>query len=179
MNGCSTWTACIRPMCAVLIWRYPTARTNICNAKFQFFSLNFAGILGRKMANLMTGKSTMTGFRNNRAEEHWSSLHPEMKILVSFHKSLLCQISAAMMSWVRRWGKLIVYYRLIPKICEWAKYQNRHSSKNIWVMNLFFCQNYRPIRWEFWQKSRFITHVLFELCLFWYLAHSQILGISL
>ena len=70
-------------------------------------------------------------------------------------------------------------YRLIPKICEWAKYQNRHSSKSIWVMNLFFCQNYCPIRWEFWQKNRFITHILFELCLFWYLAHSQILGNSL
>ena len=62
---------------------------------------------------------------------------------------------------------------------DWAKYQNRHSSKSIWVMNLFFCQNYCPIRWEFWQKNRFITHILFELCLFWYLAHSQILGISL
>ena len=31
----------------------------------------------------------------------------------------------------------------------------------------------------FWQKNSFITHILFELCLFWYLAHSQILGNSL
>ena len=37
------------------------------------------------MANLMTGKCTTTVFRNNRAEEPWSLLHPEMKILVSFH----------------------------------------------------------------------------------------------
>ena len=71
------------------------------------------------------------------------------------------------------------YYRLIPKICEWAKYQNRYSSKSIWVMKLFFCQTDRPIRGEIWQKDSFITHILFELCLFWYLAHSQILGISL
>ena len=53
--------------------------------KISIFTLNFAGILGRKMANLMTGKSTTIGFRNNRAEEPWSLLHPEMKILVSFH----------------------------------------------------------------------------------------------
>ena len=29
-----------------------------------------------------------------------------------------------------------------------------------------------PTRREFWQKSSFITHILFELCLFWYLAQS-------
>ena len=48
-------------------------------------------------------------------------------------------------------------YRLIPKIWEWAKYQNRHSSKSIWVMKLFFCQNNCHIKGEFWQKNRFIN----------------------
>ena len=26
---------------------------------------------------------------------------------------------------------VFIWYRLIPKICEWAKYQNRHSSKSM------------------------------------------------
>ena len=26
---------------------------------------------------------------------------------------------------------------------------------------------------SFWQKNSFITHLLFELCLFWYIAHSR------
>ena len=64
-------------------------------------------------------------------------------------------------------------YRLIPKICEGAKYQNRHSSKSIWVMKLFFCQNSPLMGQLFWQKNSFITHILFELCLFWYLAQSK------
>ena len=42
-------------------------------------------------------------------------------------------------------------------------------------MKLFFCQNDYPIRGEFWQKNSFITHILFELCLFWYLAQSTYL----
>ena len=44
---------------------------------------------------------------------------------------------------------------------------------SIWVMKLSFCQNDYPIREEFWQKISFITHILFELCLFWYLAQSR------
>ena len=42
-------------------------------------------------------------------------------------------------------------------------------------MKLFFCQNDCPIRGEFWQKNSFITHILFELCLFWYLLQSTYL----
>ena len=55
---------------------------------------------------------------------------------------------------------------------DWAKYQNRPSSKSIWVMKLFFCQNYPLMGQSFWQKNSFITRILFELCLFWYLAQS-------
>ena len=32
---------------------------------------------------------------------------------------------------------------------------------------------------SFWQKDSLITHILFEQCLFWYLAQVQILGITL
>ena len=45
---------------------------------------------------------------------------------------------------------------------DWAKYQNRHSSKSIWVTKLVFCQNDSPIRGSFWQKDSLITHKLFE-----------------
>ena len=58
-------------------------------------------------------------------------------------------------------------YRVTHNYLDWAKYQNRHSSKSIWVMELYFCQNERG---KFWQKNSFITYILFELCLFWYLA---------
>ena len=66
-------------------------------------------------------------------------------------------------------------YRVSRNYLDWAKYQNRHSSKSVWVMKLFFWQNDCPIRGEFWQKNSFITHILFELCLFWYLAQSTYL----
>ena len=52
-------------------------------------------------------------------------------------------------------------------------------SKSIWVTRLLFCQNDSPIWGSFWQKDSLITHILFELCLLWYLAQSQILGITL
>ena len=38
-----------------------------------------------------------------------------------------------------------------------------HSSKSIWVIKLFFCHNNSPMGQTFWQKDRFITHILFEL----------------
>ena len=58
---------------------------------------------------------------------------------------------------------------------DWAKYQNRHSSKCIWVMKLFFCQNSPLMGQSFWQKNSFITHILFEVYLFLYLAQSTYL----
>ena len=54
-----------------------------------------------------------------------------------------------------------------------------HSSESIWVMKLSFCQNNSPMGETFWQKDSLITQILFELCLFWYLATGQILGITL
>ena len=35
---------------------------------------------------------------------------------------------------------------------DWAKYQNKHSSKSIWVMKLIFCQHDCPI-WEIYRKE--------------------------
>ena len=46
-------------------------------------------------------------------------------------------------------------------------------------MKLSFGQNDPPMGESFWQNNNLVTQVLFELCLLWYLAHSQILGISL
>ena len=47
------------------------------------------------------------------------------------------------------------------------------------MTRLLFCQNDSPMGRSFWQKDSLITYILFGLCLLWYLAHSQILGISL
>ena len=57
-------------------------------------------------------------------------------------------------------------YRLLPKICDWAKYQNRHSSKSIRVTKLSFCQSDSPMSESFWQRSSLVTHIFFDLCLF-------------
>ena len=40
-----------------------------------------------------------------------------------------------------------------------------HSSKSIWVIKLFFCQNISPLWESFWLKDSLITHILFELWL--------------
>ena len=64
----------------------------------------------------------------------------------------------------------------MPKICPWARYQNRHSSKSIWVIKLSFCQKDLPLLESFWQKDSLITHILFELCLFRHLAYSTFFG---
>ena len=58
------------------------------------------------------------------------------------------------------------------KKVDWATYHNRHSSKSIWVTRLLFCQKDSPMGESFWQKDSLITHILFELCLLWYLAQS-------
>ena len=91
MKCACVWTTCNKPLNLSNVRRLdmtlPHCSYQYMQCKISIFTSNFAGILGRKMANLMTGKSTTTEFRNNRAEERWSSLHPEMKILVSFHKS--------------------------------------------------------------------------------------------
>ena len=52
---------------------------------------------------------------------------------------------------------------------DWAKYQNRLSSKRIWVTKLVFCLNDSSIGGSFWKKDSLITQILFELliCLFW------------
>ena len=55
-------------------------------------------------------------------------------------------------------------YRLLPKICDWAKYQNRHSSKSIRVTKLTFCQNDVLMGDFFWPKDSLVTPMLFEIC---------------
>ena len=39
---------------------------------------------------------------------------------------------------------------------------------------LCFCQNDALLVESFWQKESIVTLILFELCLFWYLAQLQI-----
>ena len=63
-----------------------------------------------------------------------------------------------------------MYQRVVHQICNWAKYQNKHSSKSIKVIKLSFYQNDSPMGGSFWQKDSLITYILFELCLFWYLS---------
>ena len=65
------------------------------------------------------------------------------------------------------------YKSVMHQIYDWAKYRNRHSSKNIWVIKLSFCQNDPPIGESFWQNTSLVTHITYELCLFWYLAQSK------
>ena len=48
-----------------------------------------------------------------------------------------------------------------------------HSSKGIWVIKLSFCQNDSPMEGSFWLKDSLITLIMFELCLFLYLAQLQ------
>ena len=47
------------------------------------------------------------------------------------------------------------------------------------MTKLSFCQNEPLMRESFWQKISLVTNILFELGLFWYVAHSQILGNTL
>ena len=56
-------------------------------------------------------------------------------------------------------------YRLLPKICDWAKYQNRHNSKTIRVTKLSFCQSDSPMSKSFWENNSLVTHIFFDLCL--------------
>ena len=60
----------------------------------------------------------------------------------------------------------LLMYRLLPKICDWAKYQNSHSSKSIRVTKLFFSQSDSPMSESFWQENRMVTHMLLDRCLF-------------
>ena len=54
-------------------------------------------------------------------------------------------------------------YRLLPKICDLAKYQSRHSSKNIRVTKLSLSQSDSPMSESFWQKNSLVIHIFFDL----------------
>ena len=54
---------------------------------------------------------------------------------------------------ILEWNKVHIC-RVSHNYLDWAKYQNRHSSKNIYqVMNLFFCQNAPLMGQSFWQNT--------------------------
>ena len=64
-------------------------------------------------------------------------------------------------------------YRLLPKICDWAKYQNRHNSKSIRVTKLSFCQSdFGKI--TVWSLIYFLIYAYLNI-----IAQLQILGNSL
>jgi hypothetical protein len=50
---------------------------------------------------------------------------------------------------------------VVTKICDWAKYHNRLSSKSIRVTKLSVCQNDPPKSVSFWQKNSLATHIFF------------------
>ena len=73
-----------------------------------------------------------------------------------FHSSRRCLIII--------WTALNIKIGIVQKVYEWS---NWPFAKMV-------------VQWgSFWQKDSFITPILFELCLYWYLAQGQILGITL
>ena len=65
-----------------------------------------------------------------------------------------------------------------PKFTNWLNIKIEIVQK---VYELPSCPFVGMIPWweSFWEKISLVTHILFELCLFWYVAHSQILGNTL
>ena len=45
---------------------------------------------------------------------------------------------------------------------HWAKFLNRHRSKRIWVINLFFCQNDSPVGIA-WSLIYFLNYAYLEI----------------
>ena len=87
--------------------------------------------------------------------------------------------------WWPKYATLEIFQGLVAvrgwciKFATGLKCLNIHRSKSIWVTSLFFCQNDSLIGGSLWQKDSLVTLILFELCLLWYLAQSQILVTSL
>ena len=71
--------------------------------------------------------------------------YPKLKVQAILYKILCCVRSPKV--------------ETVPKICDWAKYQNRHSSKSIWVIKLSFCLNVSPMGESFWQKDSLIIMI--------------------
>ena len=53
--------------------------------------------------------------------------------------------------------------RLITKICDWAKYDNRLWFKKYMSDQTVFFSKMIPSWESFWQNHRLVTHILFEL----------------
>jgi hypothetical protein len=68
--------------------------------------------------------------------------------------------------------------RVVTKICDWAEYHNRLSSKSIRVTKLSVCQNDSPKNTSFWKTNSLATHTFFfDLCLLEHLAQSHVRSI--
>ena len=91
---------------------------------------------------------------------------------LSIHKRRRCDRKMS-------YTNMIICRDCCPKFATGLKCLNRHRSKNIWMTRLFFCQNDSLLEESLRQKDSLVTLILFELCLLWYLAQSQILVISL
>ena len=64
-------------------------------------------------------------------------------------------------------------YRVSHSYLDRAKNKKVGIVQSIQVMKLFFCQNDSLMGQSFWQNTSSVTHIPFELCLFWYLAQSR------
>ena len=99
---------------------------------------------------LTGGQSTITS-SSLSGEESMKPLHNREKYFLKSDSNLCVKGKNVFKFWKN--GKLEGENNYL----DWAKCQNRHSSKNKWVMKLFFCQN--PPLMDFWQKNSFITHI--------------------
>ena len=76
------------------------------------------------------------------------------------------KIFRSTVKWMDIWTK--IYQRVTHNYLDWAKYQNRHSSKSIWVMKLFFSQNSPLMGQSFWQIFWIGSHVCIDPLVFFF-----------
>ena len=99
--------------------------------------------------------------------------------------------AATILFWIHQVRKLFKFSfplcneNLNSFLTRWGNYSRRGNYsreetiwgntvvQKVWVTKLVFCINDSPIGGSFWKKDSLITHIIFDLCLFWYLADSK------